>query len=346
MAGLLWYRSYMDSLSNTSGYYPDIHAGHADRVTELTLDAPYLVRETPAGYNQLELAQIIGGTMVVEGSLQSVEATAHVTVGKNLFDIARTIDVPSPSDILASPRVMSTDKFYLGLRSDNYYYPNYIANYSVSDGVIKVTTRTNNSYGLGFPIKCESDTQYTLSCSKNNANMGVGCYDADWNYISRLVSLTSDESATFTTPSNAEYITLIFSSLVLMEEGTITNIQLERGSSATTYVPYVKHTTPLANITLRGISKTVDGVLSYDGDTYDPDGTVTRYYGERAYQAGDESLTDAVTDGTVTVYKLSTPVTESAAPYTATQTVEEGGTVEFVTSNNIPVGNVSIYRRV
>lgn len=189
MAGLLWYRSYMDSLANTSGYYPDIHAGHADRVAELP------------------------------------------------FDINRTVGVPSPSDIIASPRVMSTDKFYVGLRSDNYYYPNYIANYSITDGVIKVTTGTNNSYGLGFPVECDPNTQYTLSCDKNNANMGVGCYDADWNFVSRLVSLNSDASTTFITPANAKYITLIFSSIVLMEEGTITNIQIKRGSSATTYVP-------------------------------------------------------------------------------------------------------------
>lgn len=99
-------------------------------------------------------------------------------------------------------------------------------------------------------------------------------------------------------------------------------------------------TTTFGSVTLRGIPKLSNGNLYYDGDTYEWDGTVTRYFGERAYQAGDESLTDAITDGTNTVYKLNTPTTESADPFTAVQTVEDGGTEEFVTTNNVPVGVV------
>ena len=43
--------------------------------------------------------------------------------------------------------------------------------------------------------------------------------------------------------------------------------------------------------------QTVSGsknTVKYDGDTYEADGTGTRNYAERAYQAGDESLTDAI----------------------------------------------------
>ena len=258
MAGLLWYRSYMDSLANTSGYYPDIHAGHADRTSELTLTVPYLSRSVPSGYTQLELAQIIGGTMVIEGSLQSVEATAHVTKDAN-------------------------------------------------DSII----------------------------------------------------------ATY----------------------------------------------PLANITLRGITETVDGILYYNGDTYDPDGTVTRKWGEvdlgtltwtkdtldrfwatlsdmkqitatDQTQEGlvcarfipsktviiDRSVDNAIArftdriyviasaystaadfktamNGVGLVYELATSTTETADPYTAVQDIAEGGSEEVVTGNNVPVGNVSVYRR-
>lgn len=102
------------------------------------------------------------------------------------------------------------------------------------------------------------------------------------------------------------------------------------------------------DLELRGIPK-LDGnnELYYDGDTYASDGTVTRKYGIRAYTEGD--VTDGstmITDGTNTVYKLITPTTESADAYTQSQRV--GATEEFVDGRTveIPVGNVSEYKRL
>ena len=85
--------------------------------------------------------------------------------------------------------------------------------------------------------------------------------------------------------------------------------------------------------------------LYYDGDTYESDGSVTRKYGVRAYESGDESLADAITDGTNTVVKLQTPTTESATPFTNPQLV--GSTEEFVDATSrdvmIPCGQDSKY---
>ena len=94
---------------------------------------------------------------------------------------------------------------------------------------------------------------------------------------------------------------------------------------------------------LRGIPKLSNGQMYYDGDVYNSDGTITRNYEERAYQSGDESLTDAITDGTTTVVKKSTPTTESAQPYTNPQLV--GSTEEFIdagTSASTPTRDVAI----
>jgi hypothetical protein len=98
-----------------------------------------------------------------------------------------------------------------------------------------------------------------------------------------------------------------------------------------------------ASLTLRGVPKWVDGKLVYDGDRYMPDGTVERRYGIRAYQSGDESLTDALTDGTNTVYKLTTATTETAQPYQEIQQVDPDGTEEYVTTGIIPVGHQTKY---
>ena len=100
---------------------------------------------------------------------------------------------------------------------------------------------------------------------------------------------------------------------------------------------------PLDNtLTFRGIPKLADGEIYYDGDVYWHDGTVTRKYGIRAYQEGDESLTDAITDGTNTVYKLQTPTTESASPYQSPQICNPDGTEQYIT-DGIPVGHDTQY---
>lgn len=109
----------------------------------------------------------------------------------------------------------------------------------------------------------------------------------------------------------------------------------------------------LADITLHGMPKLDNSNhLYYDGDTYESDGTVTRKYAKRAYQAGDESLEDAITDGTNTIYKLVTSTTEVAASFADPQAVDPNGSEEYVDGlfNSgmrdvaIPVGHITQYR--
>ena len=93
-----------------------------------------------------------------------------------------------------------------------------------------------------------------------------------------------------------------------------------------------------------------NGSLVYDGDEYAPDGTITRKYEKRAYQAGDESLADAITDGTNTVVKLEETDTETADPYQAIEVVDNWGTEEFlpetgVSAPMIPVGSSTLYQQ-
>ena len=98
-----------------------------------------------------------------------------------------------------------------------------------------------------------------------------------------------------------------------------------------------------SSLTLRGIPKLVDGKLSFDGDIYKPDGTVERRYGTRAYESGDESLSNAITDGTNTVYKLTTPTAEQAQSFQSPQILDPYGTEEYVTTSIVPVGHETKY---
>lgn len=102
-----------------------------------------------------------------------------------------------------------------------------------------------------------------------------------------------------------------------------------------------------SSLTLRGIPKLdASNNLYYDGDTYESDGTVTRNTIYRAYQSGDESLANAITDGTNTVVYSANASTETATAYTNPQVVDDGGTEEYVTANYVPVGHDSTYSLV
>ena len=167
-----------------------------------------------------------------------------VRTGKNLFNINRVQGTPIPSTLLESPRTMEINKWYKGLRADNYYYSGY-ANCTIENNVLTVHTFTNVNYGIGFPISCKPNTTYTISAEQTGCIFSVGCYDKDWNFLSRLMGVTTYVGPlSFTTPNNAEYITVVIGSVV-DGEGTATNIQLELGSTATAYEPYQGETYPI-----------------------------------------------------------------------------------------------------
>lgn len=96
-----------------------------------------------------------------------------------------------------------------------------------------------------------------------------------------------------------------------------------------------------SSLTLRGLLKLdANNNIYADGDEYDYTGAVTRNYGTRAYQSGDESLANAITDGTDTVYKLNTATTDEADPFTFVQSVQAGGYEEF-DGIGVPAGQFS-----
>ena len=116
------------------------------------------------------------------------------------------------------------------------------------------------------------------------------------------------------------------------------------------YEPYVKHSYPLdSTLTLNGLLRLdADNNLYFDGDIYSPDGTVTRWFELRAYEEGDESLEDAITDGTNTVVKLTESTTETAESFQSPQIVDDFGTERYLvpaqlTDFEMPVGHVTKY---
>ena len=100
---------------------------------------------------------------------------------------------------------------------------------------------------------------------------------------------------------------------------------------------------PLGGDELRGLLKVVDGQLVAYGDVKGSDGIIYRNFEERAYASGDESLPNAITDGTNTVVELTTPTTASGTPFTNPMLC--GSTEEFTDSRTLKMfcGHDSLY---
>lgn len=177
-------------------------------------------------------------------------------------------------------------------------------------------------------------------------------YDADKHFIGCGYWQGGTSNNPQTTPSNARYMKFWLTSAYGTTYKNDICINISNPSKNGTYEPYEGHTYPINPITLRGIPKlNASNQLYYDGDRYEASGRVTRKYGIRAYQSGDESLADAITDGTNTVYKLTTPTYEDSSPFEANQIVDANGTEAYIDAGveagsrdvAIPVGHETKY---
>lgn len=166
--------------------------------------------------------------------------------GKNLLDLDRTVGTPNPSTggNTTSPRELDVTKYYVGLRSDNYYYPQYVTAYTFENDEISVSTGNNNSYGLAFPVSVKGNTAYTVNVEATNPIISTGFYDSAWNYIGDSGASIAN-THTFTTPENAKYAVIVFRAKA-NDTSTYKKIQLELGSTATAYSPYQGETIPIS----------------------------------------------------------------------------------------------------
>lgn len=182
--------------------------------------------------------------------------------GKNLLNIDRPYDTPNPTTINAStsPRVMDTSHYYSGLSRDNYYNPGNVNSVSISDGTISVSSKVSG-YGIALPVEVKANTQYTFNAIFNNVYFGFGYWDANWNILSYSGEYNS--TITITTPADCAYLVIVLYTYA-NENGSVSNIQLEEGSTATAYVPY-KNICPISGYTGAEVMQTSGNLLKPTG---------------------------------------------------------------------------------
>lgn len=133
-----------------------------------------------------------------------------------------------------------------------------------------------------IPIK--PSTSYTVSCPDYALSNGMRWvfYDANKNFISAI----TNGATTVSTPSNAKYINFYIANNLTVE--TAPNLQLEQGSTATTYEPYFNGGTATAQMLLKvGTYKDTQEVIS---------GAVTRNVGVKVFDGTESWSTGSATN--------------------------------------------------
>jgi len=137
-----------------------------------------------------------------------------------------------------------------------------------------IITTSYVGFNVGDVPKAFIGKQVVLSV--NEKVNGIGFSVQDGNLTLTMSETVKSKTAIYAPEASTCMIN------VRNDVGTIDKIfkvQFELGDTATAYEPHKEYTFPFANKQLRGIPKLVDNKLSYDGDIYTADGTVTRKYG-------------------------------------------------------------------
>ena len=106
--------------------------------------------------------------------------------------------------------------------------------YYTAEGEFRSSTTTRHTVEY---IKVLPNTTYTISGHLNNQTESKGvvyCYDNDKNFVYRFSSTGAIGNYTFTTPANCSYVRFQVYNNYYDKD----TIQLEKGSTATEYVPY------------------------------------------------------------------------------------------------------------
>jgi len=208
--------------------------------------------------------------VAVQLSSDTVTDFSQVNVkryGANLFNIAITERGTLSGSSSSNQRAFQEGVWYVGLTTNNYYYPSNVESYSLDGDSVSITP-SQSGYSLAQAFQCKPNQTYYLSVETESGNIPVGFYDAQGNYLSRKAKLTSP----FTTPANCYWFVLGLTTDSKVES-TFSKVYLSL-APITTYEPYVKPTIHTPNVDgtvegVRSLSPSMTLVTDADGVTLD-----------------------------------------------------------------------------
>lgn len=158
---------------------------------------------------------------------------------KNLLKLDRPEG--EPDDTYSSSetkRKFNANTVIKGLASTNDYIPGRIQTFSISNGTLSFTSKSNQNYGIGYPIALKQGTYYLTSNSNNLRRICVLNYKKDGTYFERVLDASSNlNSVTFTIGNSETYMSCIVFLGYVDTQATVSNVMLTRVNSQV-YEPF------------------------------------------------------------------------------------------------------------
>lgn len=168
-----------------------------------------------------------------------------IATTRNLFDIPLTQGYPSNKDYGAgTKRTFTVGTYVTGFARNNYYDPENITDVNVSKDIISFKVVNASGYGIGVPLLLTAGQTYVASCvvvaNDTRSGIGISYYKEDGTPISytQVEMVASSLTVFFTIPENTYFTVISFYGQSKSSDYVFSNIQLEKGSTATSYVPY------------------------------------------------------------------------------------------------------------
>ena len=342
---------YLESQkAGKTGYYQSMSVGVADNLTgrDEAIEREFIFDQSGGVNNNIleedtaRIESIQGNSIVYEGRIINNNTTAIKTVGLNI--------VNTSGEILTAPKSLPSDrktwaevgKIYTGIGSGGHTATNntnpdgYGYSYAVrnDDGSFTVTNNGGN-YGLGFFCKVLPNATYTSRNTYASPKFPrASFYDKNKLFLSQ----TNIINNTFTTPYNCEYIFLVLFTLAgeVISTNTFENpvIHLKNtGYMDGKYTPYPAYREetkqlPIIDGGLRSVGDVCDELIyNHNTDKWE----YIKRIEERAYQSGDESNADVLTDGAITYVKAEAEtITELDIELSPDYKVWDWGTEEAI----------------
>ena len=158
--------------------------------------------------------------------------------GKNLLNLTRSevIDTNAKGGSYdrTTPRNFAEDQIWVGLTMNGYFTPTNVTSYNVTSDSITLTS-IQSGYGIGFPVKVTPNTTYSIQSDRVASEIAAGYFDSNGSNLSWSALVSKGQ---ITTPSDCQWAVIIFRPDV-NASATFVRPQLELGSTATDYEPYV-----------------------------------------------------------------------------------------------------------
>lgn len=159
-----------------------------------------------------------------------------IATTKNLLSYSETTaEFPETDWENTNPRDLSEGVWYVATSANNYTIKHTVADYKIERNLLYINV-AQAAYGLSRAFKCNPGEVYNMSVrGKGNIQLGVGFFDMSGNYLSYVNENAS--SLLFTTPTNCKWFWVNFTANQDNSKVYFRDIQLEKGSSPTDYVP-------------------------------------------------------------------------------------------------------------